>query len=158
MSSCFATKENVSKVAHFIATLLNHGYGICGFSAESSWYDVFMDCKRGTLFDEDMVFQSLYKLGCDKFCDEIPQNPRLRYWEVSERKMDCLDYPTKIISEELVQDWHYKVFKGIRLLHYQLENENASQDEKVVVLGKIMQSMAVFIVSNSPTYHAIEWC
>jgi len=166
MSCMIATKETVSKVSYFIAMLLNQGYDSFGFSAEESLHEAFEDCRRCGYYEEDLIYDALYRLNYkaynnryripqEEHSEEIPKNPSLRYWEVLDRKVESFGCCN---NHEVVQDWHYKALKGVQFLHYQMAEDATYKEPKVIALDELAQRLAVFIATHTPIYHILEWC
>lgn len=167
MSTQIATANNVSKVACFVATLLNQGFNSFGFSAAESWYEAFKDCRRCNLYDEDLIYQALYNLNYkaydgryrhpikDDYTKDFPKNPDVRFWNELTRKVECFG---EYNCQEVVQPWHYQALKGMQYLHYQLDGDYTEKEPKVVALGAMIQRLAMFIACHTPVYHTIDWC
>lgn len=165
MSCMIATKETVSKVAYLIAMLLNQGFNSFGFTPSEYLRQAFKDCQKCGLYDEDMIYNSLYNLNYkaysgryhqpqkDDYMDEFPKNPELRYWDVLERKVEQFENG----CHEVVQDWHYAAFQGVQFLWYQMEEDATDKEPKVKALEELATRLAIFITCHTPEYINLKW-
>lgn len=168
MSCMIATKETVSKVSYFIAMLLNQGFNSFGFSVSEYLHQVFDDCRTCGLYDEDMIYNSLYNLNYkayagryrlpikEDYSDEFPKNPSLRYWDVLERKMEAVGENGRWC--EVVQEWHYAAFMGVQFLCYQMNEDITRNEHKVKALEELATRLSIFITCHTPEYHKLHWC
>ena len=157
MSCMLVNDENLSKIGNFLARLLNCGYNSFGFSADREIHSAFKDCIVSYYYDSNRIYEELYKLNVKAYnsrykeenVDElyIPKNQNIDIWQGREMENGI----------EIAQKWHYEILKHLQCLHYQLTEDITSGDIKTKAIEKLINTIAMYIVTHNKIYGNISW-
>lgn len=162
MSCRIQSPENVAIIASFIKRLLDHGYNSFGFQANYTVFSAFNDCQANGFYNARMIYEKLYEANFKAYNDRykiIPETSTL-YQECIDAFQDIDIWKPRVVEnlKDVPQEWHYRVFKNLQFLQYQiLDNDTADNDPVFKALEVLIATLAMFIITHSKEYLEADW-
>lgn len=161
--SCFVmSPDSLGSIAKSLCAVLNGSYNAYGFNAPGSLYETLKDCNISGLYDDQKVYERLYRLNVTAFTGRYAHHgeeelaAEYDYWTMPKTAQNLLTIPEYRGIFNFAPN-HWKLLKSLDCLNYQTAEDRTVSDPLRLALVETANALAGVLARNRMEYDAATW-